>query len=266
MTGSAKNRKRLSKLVYKNIGNLFMSAEKLAKTKTYGPATHLMLAAREECVKWILLHCWDYIDGSIKKKVYRHEFKHEAVVVFYTLIAQVAVVEFSRMATKEIIKLDGRLAESFQLIALGTSSIFSVTDPQRIANQINGIFVEGDGQSHEIELMDVLRDDEDERQASIYVDFDSTLSETGGPHKLRKRSYEKYKGDVLLARYYVDRCAGQQPNISKLFRVVPTLKPLLTKLLNAFKLHIDEKLRSSRPSHRTRLSRKNGPRTHSKTR
>lgn len=31
-------------------------------------AIHLMMVAREESVKWILVHCWVYLNDDLKKK------------------------------------------------------------------------------------------------------------------------------------------------------------------------------------------------------
>jgi len=44
-------------IIKENIDSLIESADELAAKEHYGPAIHLMMAAREECVKWILVHC-----------------------------------------------------------------------------------------------------------------------------------------------------------------------------------------------------------------
>jgi AbiV family abortive infection protein len=68
--------------IQKNIESLFNAAELLASNSYYGPAIHLMMAARKESVKWITLHCWKYLATDTRAQVFRHDFKHKAAGVF----------------------------------------------------------------------------------------------------------------------------------------------------------------------------------------
>lgn len=80
--------------IQRNITSLFDAAELLASNEYYGPAIHLMMAAREESVKWMLVHCWSHLDQNTQEKIFRHDFKHRTSGIFYFLSGQLQAMDF----------------------------------------------------------------------------------------------------------------------------------------------------------------------------
>src|SRR5215813_9129373 len=84
----------LKSAIRANITVLFDAAELLASRTYFGPAIHLMIAAREECVKWVLAHCWVHLDPDWRTKIFRHQFRHKATGIFYFLSGQLHAINF----------------------------------------------------------------------------------------------------------------------------------------------------------------------------
>jgi AbiV family abortive infection protein len=229
--------KDIKSAIRSNIASLFDSAELLASKEYYGPAIHLMMAAREECAKWILIYCWAHLDRNSRAKVFSHDFKHKTGGVFYFLSGQLQAMDFVVGGLELLKNKDPQISEATAaLIGLLSKTLDS---PESIAKSVVDSF-HFRGQPDEPKEITAQReaafkklvdDAEALRQNSIYVDFDPTLSVSGQPANFDKDDYAKIRTDVILAKYHIDKLAGLDPSKDILHSTFPEWKDELEKSL-----------------------------------
>lgn len=78
-------------------------------------------------------------------------------------------------------------------------------------------------------LRRLVDEGETTRQKSIYVDFDGSLEITGEPSNFTQADYQKIKRDVVLAKYYIDKVIGLDPNKEILYAVFPEWRTEIDK-------------------------------------
>jgi hypothetical protein len=229
-----------------NITSLFDSAELLASREYYGPAIHLLMAAREECVKWILVYCWAHLDEKSRTKIFSHEFKHKTSGIFYFMSGQLQALDFVIGGIELLKTKDPKLGKvSARLISLLPGTI---DDPDSIAKSIRDSLSYADSSSEteetktkrEAALKKLVDDAEELRQHSIYVDFNSALTINGQPQNLKKEDYEKIKKDVILARYHIDKLSGLNPKKDVLHSTFPEWKEELEKSLRKLSSDLED--------------------------
>jgi hypothetical protein len=215
--------------VRKNVESLFDVAEILAARKHYGPAIHLMMASREEAVKWIALHCWEHLDCDTRSQIFRHEFKHKAAGVFHFLSGELQAIDYAIGAFGLLKERSPEFERDTSTIIRYLPRLSSTGDSKKLASVITGSLSnyqrpdEPDGviQKRKAALRGVVDKSETTRQKSIYVDFDQRLEITGGPTDFTQADYEEVKKDVIVAKYYIDKMIGLDPDKETLYAVYP---------------------------------------------
>ena len=230
--------------IHKNITSLFDAAELLASKEYYGPAIHLMMAAREESVKWMLVHCWEHLDQKTKTKIFRHEFKHRTVGIFYFLSGELHAMDIVAGALELAKDKDPEIGKAAELIEKLPKA---TDDPKHIAETIVASlhYIPDDTEeSQRAEIEEALKKsadaDEKLRQNSIYVDFDSALKIEGGPQDYKKKDYENIKRNVVLAKYHMDKLAGLNPSKDVLHATFPEWKAELEKSIEKYAARLVE--------------------------
>jgi AbiV family abortive infection protein len=229
--------KRVLVTIQKNVASLFDAAEILASKKHHGPAIHLMMAAREEAVKWIALQCWNHLDNETRGQIFRHDFKHKAAGVFYFLNGELQAIDYAIGAFELLKEKSPELARDTEVIIQYLPRISSIDDPKKLASVITRTLsnYQQPDESEEItkKRRDALRrlvdEGETTRQKSIYVDFDGSLEITGEPSNFTQADYQKIKRDVVLAKYYIDKVIGLDPNKEILYAVFPEWRTEIDK-------------------------------------
>ncbi|WBL82788.1 AbiV family abortive infection protein [Bradyrhizobium xenonodulans] len=219
-----------------NIRRLFDSAELLAAKSFYGPAIHLMMAAREESVKWMLVHCWEFLERESRSKIFRHDFKHEKAGIFHFLSGKLQALDFA-VGALELLRErenDPEVREATSVVIEHLPTVLS-DDPKDLAEVITKSLYSMSDNSGELRLKQQLKDSIDAseklRLNSIYVDFDQELGVKNDPGKLQVDEYKKIRSDVLLAKFHIDKLAGRNPDKSELYSAFPDWKHDLEKSL-----------------------------------
>jgi hypothetical protein len=203
-----------------------------------------MMAAREECAKWILLHCWTHLDQNSRIRIFNHRCKHTTAGVFYFLSGQLQAIDFAIGGLELLKKKDPQISEaSAALIDLLPKTI---GDPESIAKAIaSALHLAGDpneskeaAAKREAGLKKLVDEAEELRQNSIYVDFNEDLQICGQPKSVTKDDYLKTEKDVVLAIFHIDKLSGKNPSTDVLHSTFPewkeelenSLKKLATRL------------------------------------
>jgi AbiV family abortive infection protein len=229
----------IKSVIRSNIGSLFDAAELLASKGYYGPAVHLMMAAREEGVKWILVFCWSHLDQDTRAKIFSHDFKHKTAGIFYFLSGQLDAIDFA-IGSLELLKEEEQphVREAVdRLIELLPEAIKD--DGESLAKTIisslhhSGVPNEAPDitEKRKKALAKLVADAEQMRQNSIYVDFDQALQIGNRPQNFKKDDYDKVKRDVVLATYHIDKLSGLNPSRDVLHSLFPEWKDELEKSL-----------------------------------
>ena len=235
----------LKSAIRANMTTLFDAAELLASRMYFGPAIHLMIAAREECVKWVLAHCWVHLDRDSRAKIFRHRFKHKAAGIFYFLSGQLQAISFVIAGVELLKEKEPQISEaSAALIELLSKRI---EDPKSVAKSIPSSLYAGlPNESKEITakrdaaVKKLVDDAEELRHNSIYVDFDEALQICGQPNSFTQSDYEKVKKDVILAMFHIDKLSGLQPNADVLHSTFPEWKDEYEKSIRDLASRIDD--------------------------
>jgi AbiV family abortive infection protein len=227
-----------------NIASLFDAAELLSQKKYYGPAIHLMMAAKEECVKWILVNCWDHLDQSTRNKVFSHEFKHKTAGIFYYMSGQLQAIDFA-IGGLELLKANE------PQISKATAALIdllpkAIDDPQSIAKTIiSSLHLVGSSDEtkevtakREAALKKMVDDAEKLRTHSIYVDFGQALQISGQPLQFKSDSYNNVKKEEIVARFHIDKLSGLNPSKNVLHSTFPEWKDELEKSLEKLAIKI----------------------------
>jgi AbiV family abortive infection protein len=245
-------RERLQRLMNKdikaairsNINSLFDAADLLVSKDFYGPAIHLMMAAREESVKWMLVHCWSHLDQKSRAKIFSHDFKHKTAGIFYFLSGQLQAMDLA-IGGLELLK-DKAPEISQTTAALIELLPKTIDDPESIAKSIVSSLYSGPSDEPEeisakrkAALAKLVDEAETLRQTSIYIDFDQSFKIRGRPQDFGKEDYEKIKKDVVLARYHIDKVSGLNPNKDVLHSTFPEWKDDLEKSLKDLATKMD---------------------------
>jgi AbiV family abortive infection protein len=166
----------LKSIIRSNISSLFDSAELLSSKGYYGPAVHLMMAAREECVKWILVYCWQHLDEGSRAKIFSHGFKHKSAGIFYFMSGQLQAFDLMAGGMELLKAKDPQLGEvSARLLEIFAEEL---SDPKSMADNLMSSLYKLEGApedvqaKHKAALTKSADDAEKMRQNSIYVDFD----------------------------------------------------------------------------------------------
>lgn len=215
----------ISRLVLKNISRLFRCAELLAAKRQYGPAVHIMMAAREECAKWIVLHCWNHLDRDIRRKLYNHMFKHELGYIFHFLSGRMQMGEMASAGLEALMGRDPEWDKSASVVAAYIQDKSNNYDQKRLAEQITIFLNDADRTqaSKDLQKNDILSLERD-RTGSVYVDVNERLIITADPFAFKFKAYKRYRDHVLLARYYIDRLRGRRRNKRVLHHLFPRWK------------------------------------------
>lgn len=217
----------LKSMIKLNITSLFDAAELLVSKDHFGPAIHLMMGAREECVKWILVHCWGHLDQSSRAKIFSHAFKHKTAGIYYFMSGQLQAIDFAVGGLELLKQKDPQISEACAaLIELLPKALGG---PESIAKTImSSLHNAGPpGESKEMAekrtaaLAKKVDDAEKLRQNSIYVDFDQGLQVSGRPQDFKKDDYDRMKKDVILAKYHIDKLSGLEPSKEILHSTFP---------------------------------------------
>lgn len=212
-----------------NITSLFDDADILATREHYGSAIHLMMAAREESVKWILVHCWVYLNQDTRNKIFNHKYKHKTADIFYFMSGELHAIDLVVGALALLKDKEPQVGESIAaLIDLLPKRIFY---PKTIAISITSLLHSGlpneaieIKEKQKIALANRIAEAEKLRQNSIYVDFDQALNIGARPQSFNKDDYEKIRKDVILAIYHIDKLSGLNPNNEVLHSTFPEWK------------------------------------------
>jgi AbiV family abortive infection protein len=221
--------------IQQNITSLFDAAELLVSNKYYGPAIHLIMAAREESVKWMLVHCWDHLDQNTQAKIFRHDFKHRTSGIFYFLSGQLQAMDLFVGALELLKDKNNEISDDATLLIENLPK--TIDDRKNISETIMISLQSVQDESEEIRLKrdQAIKDSVDAaetlRQNSIYVDFDRDLKIKGAPQQYGKNDYLKIRRDVVLAKYHMDKLAGLNPNKDVLHSTFPEWKAELEERL-----------------------------------
>jgi len=211
-----------SKLLLLNIARLVSCAELLARKRKYGPAVHMMIAAHEECAKWIALFCWNHLEDRTKRRIYNHIFKHDLGGLFYYLTGRHQIARFVATGTKHLKGRDPKWDEAALIVSRHLFDETERYDARRLSVHINKILYGEDRTKTNKDLYEAhFRATERDRTGSIYVDFDKDLQVVLSPEKFGLCRYRDYKRKVLIARYYIDRLRGRRRSGTYLYRVNP---------------------------------------------
>jgi AbiV family abortive infection protein len=234
----------LRSTIRSNVSSLFESAEILSSRGYYGPAVHLMMAAREECVKWVLIYCWDHLDNASRTKIFSHEFKHRSASIFYFMSGQLNALDFAAAGMELLTAKDPQFDEvgaRFRQILVERQK-----DPESLADNLMSSLHKLDDapkdiqEKHKVALTKLVDDAEKMRQNSIYVDFDKDLNVIAHPRDFGKDDYDRLKKDVILARFHIDQLAGHNPDKSILHSIFPEQKGELEQALKKLAADIEK--------------------------
>ncbi len=190
------------------------------------------MAAREEAAKWIAVHCWDFLDDKIRNQIFRHEFKHKAAGVFYFLSGELHAIDFAIGAFQLIQERSPELGISVQQAIQYFPKAHSADNPKKLADVITRALTSYENADDSPEITKKKRiateravdEAETMRQKSIYVDFDSVFEITGDPNTFGPDEYERIKKDVIVAKYYIEKLSGLEPNKDILYQEYPEWK------------------------------------------
>jgi AbiV family abortive infection protein len=247
MTALSSAKSNASRLLLENISRVSKCAELLAAKRQYGPAIHLMMAAREECVKWIVLYCWEHLDSSTKRKLYNHMFKHELGGIFHFLSGRLEVAELFAAMTESLRGRDPEWDKAASAVASFLHDVTENFDPESLSEQIQEYLYGIDRTGYDDQYKEWIIKLERDRTGSIYVDFDQQFHIARSPSSFKLSHFKRYRNDVALARYYIDRLRGRRPNREILYRLIPKWKSELKDNLRRFKRHMQDGQKQNTP-------------------
>jgi AbiV family abortive infection protein len=226
----------VSASLLKNISRLTTSAELLASRRKFGPAVHLVMAAREECAKWIILHCWDFLESRTKTRIYNHMFKHELAGIFHFLSGRIQVADILNAGFAHLQGRDPEWDKSAQVVGRYLLDMTQNLTAKSMAEQIN-IFLQLDRTGHEDRYRSAVKKNESDRTSSIYVDFDERFNVAVSPDSFGRKEYKRFRNDVMIARYYIDRLRGRNPDRKSLVRAIPKWNAEVRDFVRGLKAH-----------------------------
>jgi hypothetical protein len=204
--------------IYENIANLRLSAFQAYRNRNFAISTHLAIICGEECAKYLLVFCREYLPKDIFKKRYSHAPKYRVLGVPWHLSGALSVVYVIVAAKRE--GFLGGNADNQRLVVEDLLRFVGNGKPERIAETILECLEPYADERREISLHKEMKQREKHRQA-VYVDLDENYQIAGRPQDVDRDVAKRYLRDTTVALAAINFVISEKPDVEEYVSALP---------------------------------------------
>ncbi|QJP14339.1 hypothetical protein G3545_12210 [Starkeya sp. ORNL1] len=180
-----------------NIDLLLYESYLSACRRNFSLSVHLSITCREECSKFLITFCEEYLPTEVFRRRFQHLHKYKVASAHWFILGGISVIYSIDRASGEF----GTEARGdIRALVDYLPAVVGWNNPNSAATAIMSVLESKDDAGRELEFKEKYSDTERDRVQSIYVDYDEKLNIISSPSDMTFDRARKYLHEAKLCR------------------------------------------------------------------